>query len=112
MMQGEGPSKKLNDTVLDMNKSTRWGQLDQAQRLVEPVYRARFLQTHAHWGAQIQVADSEVVQMEMGPDQETAIAVVSYEWYMLAAMTLHNTVVQQRWAHVHDGFLLVSESVV
>jgi len=112
MLQGEGPSKKLTETVQDMNKSTRWGQLDQAQRLVEPVYRTRFMQTHAHWGEMIQVADSEVVRMEMAPDQETAVAVVAYEWYMLAAMTLHNTVVQQRWAHINESFLLVSENVL
>jgi hypothetical protein len=112
MMQGEGPVKKLTDTVQDMNKATRWGQLVEAERLVEPVYRTRFLHSHAHWGQTIQVADSEVVHMEMAPDQETAVAAVSYEWYLLSAMTLHTTVVQQRWAQVNETFLLVSESVV
>ena len=68
MMQGEGPAKKLTETVQSMNKATRWGQLGEAGRLVEPLYRARFLQTHAHWGASIQVADSEIVHMEMSPD--------------------------------------------
>lgn len=112
MMQGEGPAKKLTETVQSMNKATRWGQLGEAGRMVEPLYRARFLQTHAHWGASIQVADSEIVHMEMSPDHETAVAVVQYEWYLLAAMTLHNTVVQQRWSNVHDSFVLISENVV
>jgi hypothetical protein len=112
MMQGEGPVKKLTDTVQDMNKATRWGQLGEAERLVEPVYRARFMRSHAHWGETIQVADSEVVHMEMAPDQETAVAAVSYEWYLLSAMTLHSTVVQQRWSQVNESFMLVSESVV
>ena len=112
MMQNEGPAKKLTDTLQNMNKATRWGQLNEAGRLVEPVYRTRFLQTHAHWGQIIQVADSEVVHMEMTPDSETAVAIVSYDWYLLSAMTLHSTVIQQRWAHVNEGFLLASETVV
>ena len=112
MMQGEGPVKKLTDTVQDMNKATRWGQLVEAERLVEPVYRPRFLRSHAHWGQTIQVADSEVVHMEMAPDQETAVAAVSYEWYLLSAMTLHTSVVQQRWAQVNETFMLVSENIV
>jgi len=112
MLQGEGPAKKLTDTVQDMNKATRWGQLGDAERLVEPVYRPRFAQAHAHWGHSIQVADSEIVHMEMSPDQETAVAVVSYDWYLLEAMTLHNSLVQQRWSQVSDSYLLVSERVV
>jgi hypothetical protein len=112
MMQSEGPAKKLTDTLQNMNKATRWGQLGEAGRMVEPVYRTRFLQTHAHWGQLIQVADSEIVHMEMTPDHETAVAMVSYEWYLLSAMTLHATVIQQRWAFMNDTFMLTSESVV
>lgn len=112
MMQSEGPAKKLTDTLQNMSKATRWGQLGEAGRMVEPVFRTRFLQTHAHWGQLIQVADSEIVHMEMTPDHETAVAMVSYEWYLLSAMTLHATVIQQRWAYINDTFMLTSESVV
>jgi hypothetical protein len=112
MMQNEGPAKRLTDTLVTMNKATRWGQLGQAERMVEPVYRVRFIQTHAHWGQIIQVADSDIVHMEMTPDHETAVAMITYDWYLLSAMTLHTTVVQQRWAQVNETFMLASESVV
>jgi len=109
---GDGPAKRFHETVLDMNKSTRWGQLGDAALWVEPSYRPKFVETHQRWGQDIQVADSEVVSVQMAPDQDQAVALVTYQWYLVSAMTLHTTVIQQRWTQVHDHFLLVSELVV
>lgn len=109
---GDGPAKRFHETVLDMNKSTRWGQMGDAAMWVEPTYRPKFVETHQRWGQEIQVADSEVVSVQMAPDQDQAVALVSYQWYLTSAMTLHTTVVQQRWTQVDEHFLLVSELVV
>ncbi len=109
---GDGPSKRFHETVLDMNKSTRWGQMGDAALWVEPSYRPKFVETHARWGQDIQVADSEVVSVQMAPDQDQAVALVNYQWYLMSAMTLHTTVIQQRWTQVNEHFLLVSELVV
>jgi hypothetical protein len=110
--QADGPAKRFHETVLDMNKSTRWGQMGDAAMWVEPSYRPKFVETHQGWGQEIQVADSEVVSVQMAEDKEQAVALVSYEWYLTSAMTLHSTVVQQRWMQVDDHFMLVSELVV
>jgi hypothetical protein len=112
MGQENGPAKRFHETVLDMNKSTRWGQMGDAAMWVEPTYRPKFVQTHQRWGQEIQVADSEVVSVQMAADHEQAVALVSYQWYLTSAMTLHTTVIQQRWTQVGDHFLLVSELVV
>lgn len=105
-------SKRLNDSVQAMNKATRWGQLGQASQLVDPIYRARFMETHSHWGQTIQIGDSEVMQVELAPDKQSAVSIVSYEWYMNDAMTLHQSVVRQRWSKGSDNFGLFSEAVV
>jgi hypothetical protein len=105
-------TKKLNDSVNAVNKATRWGQLSQVTPLVDPIYRARFMETHSHWGQAIQLADSEVVQVEIAPDKQNAVSVISYEWYVNDAMTLHTSVVRQRWSRVSDHFTLFSEAVV
>lgn len=112
MGQGNSSAKRFHETVLDMNKSTRWGQMGDAAMWVEPSYRPKFVQTHQRWGQEIQVADSEVVSVQMAPDQDQAVALVSYQWYLTSAMTLHTTVIQQRWTQVDEHFLLVSELVV
>jgi hypothetical protein len=112
MFQNEGPAKKLSDAVQEMNKATRWGQLGQATLMVEPVYRMQFVKNHAQWGGLVQLADSEVVHVELAPGHETAVAIVAYEWYHASAMTLHQSVVRQRWSRVGSGYALLSEVVV
>ena len=112
MLQNEGPAKKLSDAVQEMNKATRWGQLGQATLMVEPVYRVQFVKNHAQWGGLVQLADSEVVHVELAPGHETAVAIVAYEWYLSSAMTLHQSVVRQRWSRVGSSYALLSEAVV
>jgi hypothetical protein len=105
-------SRKLSDAVTELNKATRWGQLNLAAQMVEPVYRPQFLANHAHWGERVQVADSEVVHVEMAQGEDDAVAVIVYQWYETQAMTLHQSVVRQRWSRAGDGYALLSEFVV
>jgi hypothetical protein len=112
MFQNMGAGKRLADTVNQMDKSTRWGQLAQAAQLAVPAYREQFMAKHADWGRVIQVADSEVVHVEMAPDSQSAIALLSYEWYLPDAMTLHQSVVSQRWLRAGSAYVLISEAIV
>jgi hypothetical protein len=107
-----GAGKKLGDSVNQMDRWTRWGQIADAAHMVEPTYRSQFIANHRGWGQAIQVADSEVVHVEMAPDSESAVALVSYEWYLPDAMNLHQTVVRQRWSRRGSGYTLFSEAVV
>src|SRR5690349_16877081 len=112
MLSNASVAKKLGDTVNLMNRNTRWGQLNDAARMVEPNYRPVFMANHRGWGQVIQVADSEVVHVEMAEDKESALALVSYQWYLPDNLTLHETVVRQRWSKAGSGFMLISEAVV
>ena len=105
-------TKKLADTVHEMNDAARWGQLGQASTRVQPDYRADYLRAHRGWGSRIQVADSEVVNLQVADDLSTAIALVAYSWYALDTMTLHQSVVRQRWEPLEEYFVLAHESVV
>jgi hypothetical protein len=104
--------KQLTDAVTEMNKATRWGQLNLASQMVEPVYRRQFMANHAQWGERVQVADSEIVHVEMAEGEDSAVAVIVYQWYETAAMTLNQSVVRQRWSRAGDGYALLSEAVV
>jgi hypothetical protein len=52
------------------------------------------------------------MQVELAPDKQTAVSLIAYEWYSNDAMTLHQSVVRQRWSKVSDNFGLFSEAVV
>lgn len=112
LLENASSGKKLSDAVTEMNKATRWGQLSLAAQMVEPVYRPQFLANHAHWGERVQVADSEIVHVELAADEDNAVAMVVYQWYATEAMTLHQSVVRQRWAREGDGYALLSETIV
>jgi hypothetical protein len=114
LLESASASKKFSDSVEQMNKAARWGEIRQATRMVDPAYQAAFASSHADWGSLIQVADSEVTQLDLAPDKESAVAVITYDWYLTSAMTLHKSVVRQRWTrrpHSSD-FGLLSEAVV
>ena len=111
-MANASPAKKLTDAVHGLSEATRWGQLNNAMRMVEPTYRAKFLQNHRQWGAGIQVADAEVVILDMSPDHESATAVLAYQWYLYDNMSLRQSVVRQIWALNEGGYGLMAERIV
>jgi hypothetical protein len=110
-LENASAGKKLSDAVTELNKATRWGQLSLAAQMVEPVYRQQFMANHVLWGERVQVADSEVVHVEMQGD-DNAVAMIVYQWYETQAMTLHQSVVRQRWSRAGEGYALLSEVVV
>lgn len=111
-MQSNTPASNLTDAVQNMDKSTRWGQLEEAARMVDPTYRAQFVANHKNWGRAIQVGESDIANMELAPGGDTAISLVAYHWYLTSAMTLHQTAVRQRWTRAGKTYALISEAVV
>src|SRR5512139_2658400 len=88
MLAGSGADKKIGETVQNLNDQTRWGRIDDAALLVEPDYRESFLERHRGWGSDIQLADSEVQNIQLTSDSEHASAFVTYSWYAMSDMTL------------------------
>lgn len=111
-LANSSPAKKIGDTVHDLNDQARWGRLSDAASMVDPSYRVKFLKDHQRWGDDIQLADSEVMQVQIASDSEHANALVNYSWYALDTMTLRQTTVRQRWSAVAGGYALMSEAVV
>ncbi len=106
------PGRKIGDTVHDMNDQARWGRLGDAAQYVEPTFRNTYLNNHRLWGSAVQLADAEVVHVQIAPGAENAVAFVSYSWYGTDTMTLHQSVVRQRWAAKGQSYALMSEVVV
>jgi hypothetical protein len=107
-----GSGRKIGDTVHDMNDQARWGRLGDASQYVEASYRGAYLNNHKLWGSAVQLADAEVVHVQVAQGGEAATAFVTYSWYGTDTMTLHQSVVRQRWASVGQTYALMSEVVV
>jgi hypothetical protein len=104
--------KKIGDAVENFNKQTRWGRINDAALLVQPDYRETFLTQHSRWGTDIQLADAEIMNIQIASDAKNASAFVSYSWYAMNDMTLHVTTLRQLWESSSNGYALSSETVV
>jgi hypothetical protein len=111
-LNNASPSRKIADTVHDMNDNARWGRMGDAAAYVDSTYRTTYLNNHRKWGSAIQLADAEVVHVQIAEDASAATAFVTYSWYSMGDMTLHQSVVRQRWTSTDDNLALVSETVV
>ena len=111
MLDNISPTRKLNESIRDMNDASRWGRIDLAVQFVEPTYQASFLKARYRWGRQFRIADTELIRLDIDSEQDQAIAFMAISWYSIDQMTLHNTVVRQVWKE-HDGhYLMIAEAV-
>ena len=113
MFQNMSPATKLREAVQDGNEAARWGRLDIAMEKVAPAYAREYSRRHHAWGDEIQMADVDILRMEMADDEKTATVVVAFGWYDYDTMTLERTVVRQKWNSLSaGGFVLVEENVI
>jgi hypothetical protein len=111
-MGNTSSTKKITDSVQDLNEQARWGRIGDAALLVEPNYRDAFVSAHQSWGNDIELADTEIVHVQIAANAEHANAIVTYSWYSKSTMTLHETTVRQHWSAHGGTYALTSEAVV
>jgi hypothetical protein len=109
---GLRPTEKLKQSIQELNEAARWGRLDLASQYVGPNYRQRFFAVHASWGKQMQIADLEMVRLDIDPNKSVAAASIAISWYGLNEMTLRQTVVRQRWKQREGQYVLDDEQVI
>ena len=102
---------RLRDAVVGINDEARWNRLDLATQRVAPGYRARYRATHHGWHRSFEIADSEIIHVQVGEERETATSFVTVRWYDYASMVLAETTIRQKWQKVRGGFILTEEEV-
>ena len=112
MFQNLTPTRQLTEQVYALNDETRWARIDLAADRVAPVYRPRFATTHARWGREIQIADTDLTHVQLAADEETATSLVAVSWYDNATMIVRASVLRQHWVKIDGGYLLDGEEVV
>src|SRR5690554_3967794 len=113
IFQNISPTEKLRDAVIGYNDACRWNRLDLAVLMVDPPLRPKFRAEHHLWGKDIQIADSEILQVQVaGKESITAAATVAYHWYDQRGMTIAETVVLQRYEKRKGGYAVIGEEVV
>lgn len=114
ILQNLSSSERLRDAVVGFNDECRWARNDLAVQRVVPDFRGDFRLSHFAWGRSIQIADSEIVNVDASSDEDggAAISFVAIRWYGTNGMILADTVLRQDWTKVRGGYMLVREQVI
>ena len=108
---GVSAEERLRDAVVGINDECRWNRLDLATQRVSPAFRGQFRATHHDWHRAFEIADSEIVHVEVGEGRETATSFVTVRWYDYSTMLLAETTLRQKWQKVRGGYILTEEEV-
>jgi hypothetical protein len=111
IMQNMSPETRLRDSVVELNEETRWGRMDVAKQRVAPGFREQFVLSHARWGSDIQIADSEILGVNADKDDGAATSRVAVRWYDQRTMLLSDTILRQTWQSQKQTYILMSESI-
>lgn len=106
-------SERLRDAVVGYNDELRFGRQDLAVQRVAPEYRSEFIGGHYRWGRGIEIADVEVVNVEvMGQDVDRAVSFVNLRWIATGTMLVRETLVRQEWKKRASWYQLTGEHVI
>jgi hypothetical protein len=105
------PQARFQESAYTLNDAARWGQVDLAMRHVSPKYLARFSERHQGWGETISIAEVDLVRMQVAEDRQSATSEITLNWYDEGGVTIHSSVITQKWEVVGGKFKLVDEAI-
>lgn len=105
------PTARFQDSAYTLNDAARWGNVDLAMQHVSPKYISRFAQRHQNWGESISIADIDLVRMKIASDNNSAMSEIALSWYDEGGVTIHSSVITQKWEVVKGKFKLVDEAI-
>lgn len=106
-------SERLRDAVVGYNDELRFGRQDLAVQRVAAGHRGEFIGSHYRWGRGIEIADLEIVNVEvMGEDADRAVSFVTFRWIATGTMLVRETLVRQEWTKQGTWYVLTSERVL
>lgn len=111
MFTGVSAEERLRDAVVGINDEMRWNRIDLAAQRVAPPYRGHYRLSHHSWHRDFQIADTEIIHVEVGEERATATSMVTVRWYDQRTMLLAETTLRQKWTKVVGGYVLINEEV-
>ena len=98
-LAGASSRDRLMEAVYDYNDAVRWGQANAATAYLPPEARAQFVARHRI--PDLQLADYELLQIDMAKDKEHALVVVEVTWMLRSDGLCRQSSFEQNWEQ-HD----------
>jgi hypothetical protein len=113
-MTGAGYSlkDKITEAAQEYNAGVRWGQIDQAVQHIPVDRRARFVAQHNALEDELEIADCEMVHLEVDSKQEKGTARVEYVWSLKRRGLVEKTSTDQVWVRKNGDWVVEKETRV
>jgi len=109
-LAGASQRDRLMEALYDYNDAVRWGQTNVAAAYLPREARARFLARHRM--ADLQIADYELVQIDLAEDKEHAQVTVDVTWALRSEGLIRQSAFEQSWVQKEGKWSLAKERQV
>jgi hypothetical protein len=113
-MAGMGYSTldQVTNAAREYNNDVRWGRFEQASKHVPSDTRQRFVERHTSLEDDLEIADFELVGIEVDKKKQTASARVDYTWALKTRGIVEKTTTKQKWERRDTEWVVASEERV
>jgi hypothetical protein len=109
---GYSSRDRLTDAARDYSSSVRWGKFDTAASHLPKEERVRFLDCLGRLEGELEIADYELVSVDVDAGRGRGTARVDYMWSLKRRGLVEKTSVEQVWTRTDGQWLLASETRV
>ena len=109
---GYSTMDQVTNAAREYNNDVRWGRFDQAAKHVPGDVRQRFVERHSSLEDDFEMADYELVNIEVDKKKQTATARVEYIWSLKTRGLIEKTTTKQKWERRDMEWVMASEERV
>jgi hypothetical protein len=101
---------KVTSAAREYNQDVRWGRYEQAAEKLPKELRQRFIERRASLDDELQIADYELVSIDVDKKARTAKARVDYSWTLKRRGLVEKTTTRQDWEERDGQWLMTKET--
>jgi hypothetical protein len=106
---GYSTRDKVTEATREYNSGVRWGRYEQAAEHLPKDRRHRFFERHKALEDELEIADCEVVNLDIDTKKQEATARVDYVWSLKRVGLVEKTSTDQTWRKIDGEWRLSSE---
>jgi hypothetical protein len=110
---GYSSEDRVIQAAREYNEGVRWGRLEKAADHLMKDARDRFYERHKNVEDELEIADMEIVSVELDKSDKKvtrAVARVEYTWTLKRVGLVEKTTTEQKWEERNRDWLLVAET--
>jgi hypothetical protein len=103
---------QVTNAAREYNNDVRWGRFAEAAKHVPSDSRQRFVDRHSSLENDLEIADYELVSIDVDRKRQSASARVDYTWALKSRGIVEKTTTKQRWERRDSDWILAAEARV